>query len=313
MNKGRYYPVLRGRLNELLALQELLKNGKLSNNVIPIIEPVRLSATLVNTLELFHEKGHALYIVKNPIVGSYISDQKNTRNRKYYDDLNTFYKNGDDFIRFALYVNDTTPQKVKQYKEEPSINLNNIMAICLSPDLIPSFNEAFVGLHPIAMVPYARAFTQIKGRKVLITDNFKKLRRNSEYKEHEDEFFSSDHLYCDDGYVGFADYSIIGEEYTESGFAPYAVAIHIVYFDENDILRVHHFVSDTNDDISDPAGKFYEALEKLINWNEPHPLNTIAMKQFEKIYKEQSYPGLGIVKRLSIMHHLELMGKYLDR
>ena len=37
-----------------------------------------------------------------------------------------------------------------------------------------------------------------------------------------------------------------------------------------------------------------------------------SMKQFEKIYHEQTYPGLGVVKRLSIMHHLELMGQFLD-
>ena len=36
------------------------------------------------------------------------------------------------------------------------------------------------------------------------------------------------------------------------------------------------------------------------------------MKQFEKIYEEQSYPGLGVIKKLSIMHHLELMTRFMD-
>ncbi|MCQ2513413.1 MAG: sce7725 family protein, partial [Lachnospiraceae bacterium] len=81
--------------------------------------------------------------------------------------------------------------------------------------------------------------------------------RNIDYSNIDTEFFSSDHLYyAEDGYKGFSDYSVVGEEYSETGFAPYAVAIHIVYFDEKNNLRMAHFVSDSNDDISDPARKF---------------------------------------------------------
>lgn len=97
-----------------------------------------------------------------------------------------------------------------------------------------------------------------------------------------------------------------------TGFAPYAVAIHIVYFNTDDSLRVKHFVSDSNDDISDPAGKFQEALSKLVEWNEEKQLDTVAMKEFEDLYHREAYPGLGTVKKLSIMHHLELIGRYLD-
>ena len=112
--------------------------------------------------------------------------------------------------------------------------------------------------------------------------------------------------------MGFADYSVVGEEYNETGFAPYAVAIHIVYFDTDESLRVKHFVSDSNDDISDPAGKFQEALSKLVEWNKKKQLDTVAMKEFEDLYRREAYPGLGTVKKLSIMHHLELIGRYLD-
>lgn len=57
-----------------------------------------------------------------------------------------------------------------------------------------------------------------------------------------------------------------GRQYNESGFAPYAVAIHIVYFENDNSLRIRHFVSDSNDDITDVAGKFYEAVSKLYEW-----------------------------------------------
>ncbi|WP_153052429.1 sce7725 family protein, partial [Streptococcus suis] len=45
-----YFPYLRGRQYELIALRELLENDTLSKRVVPIIEPVKLSSTLINTL-----------------------------------------------------------------------------------------------------------------------------------------------------------------------------------------------------------------------------------------------------------------------
>ena len=99
----------------------------------------------------------------------------------------------------------------------------------------------------------------------------------------------------------------------ESGFAPYAVAIHIVYFKSDKSLWVHHFVSDSNDDIQNPAKKFYEAVSKLVNWcNDNSVTETRGLDAFIKHFEEQTYPGLGSVKKFSLMHHLELISRYLD-
>lgn len=46
-----YFPYLRGRQNELLCLRELLDAGKLSSQVIPIIEPVKFSSTFFRHLQ----------------------------------------------------------------------------------------------------------------------------------------------------------------------------------------------------------------------------------------------------------------------
>lgn len=147
----------------------------------------------------------------------------------------------------------------------------------------------------------------------MIRDHFKKQSRSNDYIDVPDEPFSSDHLYFkDDGYIGFSDYSIIGDDCSDTGFAPYAVAIHIVYFDSEKNLRVHHFVSDTNDDITDPAGKFEEAVQKLVVWNERQKVDTEGIRLLINAYENKRYPGLGTVKKYSIMHHLELIGNYLD-
>lgn len=51
-----YYPYLRGKQFDLLALKESVNRGLLSKRIEPIIEPVRDSATLKGVVELFQKK-----------------------------------------------------------------------------------------------------------------------------------------------------------------------------------------------------------------------------------------------------------------
>ena len=56
-----------------------------------------------------------------------------------------------------------------------------------------------------------------------------------------------------------------------------------------------------------------EALRKLeagiSRFNIP---GTAGIVKFMDYYHSETYPGLGSVKKLSLMHHLELMGHFLD-
>ena len=45
-----YFPYLRGRQFELIALRELLEKRLIGDKIVPIIEPVKLTSTLVKTL-----------------------------------------------------------------------------------------------------------------------------------------------------------------------------------------------------------------------------------------------------------------------
>ena len=306
-----YYPILRGRQNELLAIKELLKESKLSDKIIPIIEPVKLSPTLVNTLISFTDANRDLILIRNPKVGSFNVDAKNSKNAQYKEKLLKIL-NEKKVLR-GVIVDKATSERVANMREKGATD-EEIISLCTNPDSIKFHEEAFNGSSNVrTVVPYAPAFRRIRKNRILLEDKFNKKNRNQDYIDDPDEFFSNDHIYFeDDGYIGFSDYSIIGEEYSESGFAPYAVAIHIVYFDKSKELRVRHFVSKDNDDISDPANKFYQAVKQLVEWNKTMKLDTMAIKTFEKICEEQSYPGLGVVKKLSLMHHLELIGRYLD-
>ena len=62
------------------------------------------------------------------------------------------------------------------------------------------------------------------------------------------------------------------------------------------------------------AGKFEEALEKLLNAIEEGKISqTMAIKEFQRLSDTKTYPGLGTIKKLTMMHHIELVGKYLDQ
>lgn len=307
-----YFPILRGRQFELLALRECIKEGLLSEKVIPIIEPVKASSTFVKVLEAFIQTDRMVSVIRNPCVGDFVKDLNKESNQGIKEAVSSSLK--DYHIVSSFYIDSHIGSYIDQMNQQ-GISLEKLILICSNPDSIRFYEERVGGSCPLFnLIPDKGDFRRrIRPNRVLCEDHFPKQSRNVDYYNIETEFFSNDHLYySEDGYKGFSDYSVVGDEYIETGFAPYAVAIHIVFFDENNTLRIAHFVSESNDDISDPARKFSEAAKKLVEWNQIKQLNTVGIKAFETAYRNQTYPGLGVLKKYSIMHHLELMSRYLD-
>lgn len=314
-----YFPYVRGRQYELLALKELVSSRRLSEKIIPVVEPVKISPTLINTMAEFVNQKHVLAILRNPEVGTFLSDWEEavegSREAGFIKKFEEMYN--DDMI-----INSAIMQKGVSFLfdawDTEGVSKEQMLVVCKDRDYLSLFEERFSQNPPkYALIPDESAFRRkIKRHRVLIDDRFEKQERNSDYLKKTDEHFSDDHLYfSDDGYIGFSDYSIVGDDYMESGFAPYAVAIHIVYFADDKSLHVKHFVSDSNEDITNPALKYYEAVTKLAEWyaqNEGKVPLTAGLKVFLQHYEDQSYPGLGTVKKLALMHHIELMGMYLD-
>lgn len=298
-----YFPFIRGRQYELLALKECAEKNLINNNIIPIIEPVKVTPTLYNTLNTFATNNLKIALVLNPIVGNYLYELDNPKNEKIKENIRNLINN--NLIFTAHYA--------KNIKEDISTSI----VIYTDIDSI-SFKDKFMGVQ-YNLIPDKREFRRELDYKVLLEDHFNKQERNSNYIDIPDETFSTDHIYFDsEGYIGFSDYSIVGSDYSELGFAPYAVAIHIIYqnsYDNKDInelpLKIAHFVSDTNYDIKDTPGKYYEALKKLVNHSIINQYKTYGIKQFITAYNEKKYEGLGIIKKYSIMHHLELISNIL--
>ena len=307
-----YFPILRGRQFELLALRECIDQNILSDRVIPVLEPVKVSTTFVKTVDAFCRVDKPIAIIRNPQVGLWLKELDMESNADIRAQIYELFDHTN--IISSFYITPKLDECIKLAAEN-GIPIGSLLLLCNNPDYINCYEEVIGDNTPLyTLIPDKSDFRRrFRFNRVICEDHFPKQMRNIDYSEIKTEFFSSDHLYyADDGYKGFSDYSIVGEEYSETGFAPYAVAIHIVYFDEKNILRIAHFVSDSNDDISDPARKFAEAVEKLVEWNKSMKLDTVGIRKFEAAYRNQTYPGLGVVKKYSIMHHLELMSRYLD-
>jgi len=300
-----YFPYFRGRQYELLALKELAKNKLISKSVMPIIEPVKNTSTFTTTIQEFEKADLPYSIVLNPAVGELTDIQQ----------IMQLCSPSGKLIVPALIIKKDIPECL-HLLDSQNIVRNDILAILDNRNYLDIYNNEFDSLSP----KYTLFFDErqirrsVKQGKVLFEDRFKKQQKNADYPE--EEFFSDDHLYFQgEGYSGFGDYSVIGNEYKDGGFAPFAVAIHIVYLADDNSLRICHFISDSNDDISDVAGKFYEAVLKLATWHRSRQKqhNTEGLNILLNHYENHTYPGLPTLKKLSIMHHLELIGKFLDK
>lgn len=305
-----YFPYLRGKQYELLAIRELASIIK-AEKIIPIIEPVKSNISSLRTaIEVLQKNQIFCQIIINPSVG-----ELKFNNTILNDFINSTILSGNNFIIPSFIIsNDKDFEDAKNIIDKYNykntgysfIHLNKINNLNSLADYSFSSNCRY------HIVQTAQLFTMRRqlGKNVcILNDYFNKLRKNTEYISSPFEVFSSDYKYYEEeGCIAFADYQTIGKEYSESGGAAYAVAIHLTFKDNNsEDIQIAHFVSDNNDGPEDPARKFFEALEKLVKFVNRYNIDSFAIRKFEELYKNQAYPGLGVVKKLSIINHIELM------
>lgn len=309
-----YFPFLRGKQFELTALREIADvMTKNKGKVSPIIEPVKLSPTLTSALRELRDKDINFTLIINPTVGDLVGKMREITSLIQAELIQ--YKNFQVGINIFKGVKHEAIQKELSSLKKGDLKLTLIHSVELSDvrALINAYSKiALIENNVINSSPektgrrYYREFDS--QTRVRLEDNFAVQDKNSQYLAIEESRFSEEHLYFEeDGFKGFSDFLTIGDNYSESGFLPFAVAIHISYVDEEKRIRIKHFVSDSNEDTADTAGKFAEALEKLVTWSKTIKDKTKALKLFDQLYQSQHFPGLGTLKKLSIMHHIELV------
>ncbi|WP_339864858.1 sce7725 family protein [Paremcibacter congregatus] len=308
-----YYPYFRGKQNELITIREnaaLLKEA----NFTPIVEPVKRSINgLKRTLDAVIEAEGKIIVIVNPCYGDFKGDLEDLSTL-----IETEYAESDHIkVGILLSENTTVQQVLDLYGRH---NTHQVVLVhsgfSKGQDLSESLNEVDVKVQHVFIEEhcgklYRRHFPG--ENRILIRDGFVR-KNNRDYPPL--EFFSDLHVtFEEEGVSGFGDFLITGDEFRESGGPAYAIAIHLTFIDSlrDDEMHIHHFVSIRQDTPTDPAGKFSEALKKLVeeaDKRESYILDTRAVSEFRELHRRQHYPGLGYVKKLSMQHHIETLAQY---
>lgn len=307
-----YYPYLRARQFELIALRELAIETVTQGVIVPILEPVKETH---NNLKLAHnvfqDKNQTAYLIINPSIGELAGDS--SFYLEYISKLDDarfspafHYKNNSEFINQSI----------------DNFGLNNCMIICQNHVNTDDLNfKRLLERQEVSSVNVSdpnrnrtlhRYIKSLNKTYIRLDDLFEKQVRNSDYLDIQEHRFSEEHLYyLDDGFNGFSDYTVLPSEYIDGGSTPRAVVIHLTYLNGENQIWIRHFTSETNDSISNVQGKFEEAAAKAVTYCRQNDLNNSAISELISYYKNQHYPGLGTVKKLSIKNHLLVLSHYL--
>lgn len=311
-----YYPYFRGKQYELITIREnaqLLKDS----GFVPIIEPVKESLNgLVRTLTELEKVGGRSIVIVNPACGDH-SDDGSAIQSGFNQELAKF----SNLSVGVLLTQKTSPDNAYRLCEEQHERKVTLVHCGfddggrLSSRLAESQNiERHVFLEEKCGKLYRKHFPRPTPR-VLIRNGFRR-RPNKEYPPLEP--FSDLHVTFRDeeNMDGFGDFLMVGDDYSETGGPAWAVAIHLTFIDKDkdDAMFIRRFKSDRTDTVTDPGGKFAEALAKLVSEvSRPEsPIEeTEAVREFQTLHKQGHFPGLGYVKKLSMQHHLETLSRYL--
>lgn len=308
-----YYPFFRGKQFELIVIRDMA--AMLSeNNMTPIIEPVRGNiAGLERALNAIVESKGKSIVVINPQVGDFQYDPS-----PIVDFLQEKFSYTDGVSAGIILDNKTSVNDVlkclSKYKNLKPVLIHNGFAQPkeLSQELGVSLKSTVnVFINNNEGMLYRRHFKD--SVRVLIKDSFVS-QRNADY-DLVDSFSESHITYQDIGFDGFGDFLTVGDNFSETGGPAYAVAIHLTFInpDKDDVMFVYHFVSDDKNSPTDPGGKFAQALSKLIKLLDSGSsmlYETEAIREFRELHDRGHFPGLGVVKKLSMMHHIETLAIY---
>lgn len=309
-----YYPFLRARQFELIALRELATEEATQGVIVPILEPVKETHNNLNIAhKVFQEKDQIAYLVVNPKFGELAGDSQFYI--KYLASLNFevflpafHYKNNAEYIH----------QTIEQF------GLTNCMIICENE--IEGDDANFKAIAELAEVSLITVNDPGRNRSlnryikslnkgfVRLDDLFEKKDRNSDFLDITEHRFSEEHIhYSTEGFNGFSDYTVLPSEYVEGGSTPRAVVIHLTYLNNQNEIWIRHFTSETNDSISNVQGKFAEAAKKAVKYCRENGLSNSAIIELETYFDTEHYPGLGTVKKISIKNHLLILSNFLKK
>jgi hypothetical protein len=311
-----YHPYFRGKQFELITVREMAPVFKAAG-FRPIIEPVRETLSgLRKALDAVVEADGRAIVVVNPHHGDLSNSGSPLSELLQEEFLNMPGISAGVLLKHNMSADEALDCLKAHASHSPVlIHAGFGEAKALTDKLEPITKEqCHIFFDRYCGKLYQKHFKS--GHRVLLKDGFER-KRNRDYELVEP--FSDLHAtFEDEGMDGFGDFLIVGDDYSESGGPAYAIAIHLTFIDpeQDNSMWIYHFVSERQDTPKDPAGKFAEALAKMIGQlNSPQSkiLETEAVKEFRMLHYNGHFPGLGYVKKLSMNHHIATLADYFHK
>lgn len=316
MDLTMYHPYFRGKQYELITVRETA-SLMAATRFVPIIEPVKESlGGLQRTLNAVCDAGGRAVVIVNPYHGDLAQDGEGIAAL-----LDGEYREKREIEIGILLKENTLVEEVQRYivRHEDATVAFIHAGFTDSGALVTALGDrAREGRHIFVDPPSGKLYRRhfMGANRILLKDGFSK-RRNADHPPIEP--FSDLHVtFSEEGMKGFGDYLIVGDDYSESGGPAYAVAIHLTFIDpdKDDQMFIYHFKSLRVDTPTDPAGKFAEALQNMMQkLQEPgcKIFESSAIAEFRELHAKRHFPGLGYVKKLSMKHHIETLAEFIGR
>lgn len=313
-----YFPYVRGKQFELLALKEVADIVGQAGVMTPVIEPIKApDGGLQRCFDALRNNDVEPVLIVNPSVGDLAHEPLS---EEVVNFINAFTE-----VPWLLGVIITERTDVEDLFAQIRSRVKSRFRIALihngyadDLELLQRVTRSLEREYDLISDTLRRArFRRIldSSSAVIMHDGFPAQERNAAFLDREASVFNEDIVYFrEEGWQGFGDYLTVGRGWSEGGFTPRAVAIHWTYEPApGDPIIIRHFTSESNGDIANVGGKFLEAARKLVAFLDEEGIHTRAAEVMRQHLGAGTYPGLGVVKKLSIQNHLELVSGILVR
>jgi len=307
-----YMPYLHGKQEELMALVSM--SPSLGELVVPIIKPVNvdLSRTVGRLARISADSRLALIMNSDkgpnrrpPTYGEATGVLSSPRLKDtVHNVLPAFELRGGtplaEFERFSQDFADRICVVVHKRHTYSAAELQRVMHFSQPP--VHVYIEPGVSATSLAALP-SRA-------NLVLRDGFSSCERNALYPA-QSAFDDLAYQYQARHFAGFGDFCMIGDSYSATGGPARAVALHLTE-DRGSELIMNHLVSTAVG--VDVATMYFEALELLsacLGTPVRDDLDTQGSRMYVESRRNRQYHGLGLAKRWSIMHHLEIVLRIL--
>lgn len=308
-----YLPFLRGKQFEFLALREVaIELRGNSSNVMPIIEPVKKDLkAAINAFSALRQYKIKFAVILNPNHGDFEAPVEG-----FVENIVEYLGDNNSWVP-AFSLGKNSPQSITEVVSK--YNFSEIMLVETSTLDVDGF-DTVLSLPQAKYIVYSDADSRVLDRrlrkyvnlnKVRLDDNFRAEKTNKGYRGQEDQKFTDVHkFYKEEGFFGLSDYTTLPSTFNDGGALPRVMAIHLTYEKNDEEIWIHHSLSHSYDNGAENVQlKFKEAAEDVRDFFTCRP-KTSGIQEIQNYLEAGKYPGLGVLKKLSMKNHIILMSGF---